>query len=541
MKEFERDIALSLLFAVNSPFNAFLILSLTPIILHLSDSYYIDELGSGKFGNVRAARLISNMHKRYAVKTISKELLGDQTLLLMREIDIFTQLDHPNIVKFFESYQDQQYFHIVMEYCSGGELLTRVAKRGYLGENEAKRIMRQALSAVRYIHEKGIVHRDLKLENFLFESENPDASLKLIDFGLSKRYDPTRQNLRTVLGTSHYIAPEVLLGKYTDKCDEWSLGVMMYIILSGNPPFEGANDAQILKAVADGQYSLEGPFWRKISAEAKDLISKLLEMDVNARWTAAQALEHSWFKDKEEEVKSLVDLKKESGRHEFVMRNLTQFHKQHKFKREALEVMVTQLKEEELQQLKDAFQFFDKKGTGEITIAELKQVMNEMGLNHTNALLEKIIKNVRLEDKDSIRYMEFLTAALDRKAYSNREMLWTAFKFFDVDSKNSISMENIKVVMARAGKMLAEPEIQELEQQFGGNNGRITFEEFCEFMIAEGLQNQEGNIPEEDDDGWHEVAMEKERDINDIKISEVRSQPKEEVKSQIKGIVLERK
>lgn len=445
----------------------------------------------------------------------------------MREVDIFIQLDHPNIVKFLEYYQDEHYFHIVMEFCSGGELLTKVEKLGRLKEPEAKKIMRQALSAVRYIHEKGIVHRDLKLDNFLFDTEGPDAILKLIDFGLSKRYDPNRQNLRTVLGTSHYIAPEVLLGKYTDKCDEWSLGIIMYIILSGYAPFDGDCDAQILKAVADAQYSLEGPFWGRISENAKDLISKLLEKDIDARWTAAQALEHDWFKH-DQAASEVFDLKRESGRHQFVMRNLTKFQQKNKFKREAMEVMITQLNEEELKRLKDAFQFFDKKGTGEITVAELKQVMNEMGLTHTNALLENIISNVHFENKDKIRYTEFLTAAIDRKAYANKEMLWTAFKFFDVDNKNSVSIDNIRDVMARVGKTLSEEEVQELMREIDfTNGGRVTFDEFCKFMVAEGINEQSIRFTEKDEDDteWHEIGLEKEREINEVKIQEMKTQP----------------
>lgn len=437
----------------------------------------------------------------------------------MREVDIFTTLDHPNIVKFYEQYSDEQFVHLVMEFCSGGELLDKITKDGHLSEEETKRIMAQAISAVKHLHEKGIVHRDLKLENFLLESDKPDAAIKLIDFGLAKRYDPVRQNLRTVVGTSYYVAPEVLKGKYNDKCDEWSLGVMMYIMLSGDPPFDGEDEPTIFKLVANGQYSLEGQLFQKCSQEAKDLLSKLLEKDAEKRYSASQALEHPWFK-----TGSKKGGERTIGSYTSVMNNLTKFQKQNKFKREAMGIMVSQLKEEDLKKLKDAFQFFDKTGAGEITVAQLNQVMSELGLAHTHEQIQHIVNNIQLEDKDTIRYTEFLTAAMDQKSYSNKEMLWTAFKFFDVDNKNSISTQNIKEVMARAGKKLSEEDMAEITKELDVlRNGRITFEDFCKMMNEEKIDPTEQQkiskgFKEEDIEWEDKIAVEKDRDINDVKI-----------------------
>lgn len=445
----------------------------------------------------------------------------------MREVDIFISLDHPNIVKLFENYQDEQFFHIVMEFCSGGELLEKISQLGSFTEDETRRIMAQSFSAVHYLHEKGIVHRDLKLENFLLENDQPDAAVKLIDFGLAKRYDPVRKNLRTIVGTPYYVAPEILEGNYNQLCDEWSLGVMMYIMLSGEPPFDGDDDVEIFKSVSKGEYSLDGEYLANVSAEAKDLLRKLLEKNVDKRISAAQALEHPWFKANAESKTQNI------GNYQRVMKNLTKFEKQNKFKREAMGLMVNQLRQDDLKKLKEAFQFFDKKGSGEITIAELKQVMSELGLAHTNEEIQKIVNNVQLEEKDHIRYHEFLTAAMDLKEYTNKEMLWMAFKFFDVDNKNSISTQNIKEVMARAGKMLTEEDIQEMTKELDIlRNGRLTFEEFCKMMEADHIDHTDKVSPEEYDHDvqWEDkIASEKERDINDVKIqgfneSKVKSQ-----------------
>ena len=487
---------------------------------------HLHGIGSGKFGNVRAARLIANPNKRFAIKTISKESLGEEKLLLLREVDIFTNLDHPNIVKFFEVYQDEQFFHIAMEFCSGGELLEKLSREEMFSEAETKRIMFQALSAVKHLHEKGIVHRDLKLENFLFENEKPDAAIKLIDFGLAKRYDPVRKNLRTVVGTPYYVSPELLTGNYNEKCDEWSLGVMMFIMLTGEPPFNGEDDAEIFKAVSNAQYSMEGEIFQRLSAECKDLLKKLLEKNVDKRISAAQALEHPWFK-KSPTTQDAEATKNNMGNYKNVMRNLSKFEKRSKFKREAMEVMVAQLKEDELKKLKDAFQFFDKNGSGEITIAELQQAIKELGLAHTNEEIQKILQNVQLGEKDKIRYTEFLTAAMDVKAYTNKEMLWTAFKFFDVDNKNSISTSNIKEVMARAGKKLTEEDVAEMTKELDIlRDGRLTFEEFCKMMEQEQVDPHEEIAPEEfnHDIQWEDkIAHEKDRELNDVRLLERKS------------------
>ena len=153
---------------------------------------------------------------------------------MARELEVIMKLDHPNIVRFYETYQDKKYLHIVMEYCSGGELLNRIIDKGNMNEDEARNIMKKIFSVIKYIHEKGVVHRDLKLENFLFSDKSEAAEIKLIDFGLSRTFDYSNTlRLDSVVGTPFYVAPEILTGNYDYRCDYWSLGVIMYILLSG--------------------------------------------------------------------------------------------------------------------------------------------------------------------------------------------------------------------------------------------------------------------------------------------------------------------
>ena len=160
--------------------------------------------------------------------------------------------------------------------------------------------MKQLLQCINYCHSKNIVHRDLKPENILLEANKNFDQIKIIDFGTSLTYDPKRP-LREKLGTPYYIAPEVLKKSYNEKCDLWSAGVLVYIILTGTPPFNGNSDAEIMKKVAAGKYSLDIPELSNASEKAKDFISKLLTVDPAKRISAEQALQHPFIVDLSED------------------------------------------------------------------------------------------------------------------------------------------------------------------------------------------------------------------------------------------------
>jgi calcium-dependent protein kinase len=198
-------------------------------------------LGSGISGVVRMVTHRATGVK-YAVKSLDLGLIetADGLHQLREEIFIMCQLDHPNIVRLEEVYESRSEIYLVQELCLGGELFDRLDEQPdyHYTERQCARIIKQLLSAVRYIHSKGIVHRDLKLENFLFSTTSPDSELKLIDFGLSKHFTHGQQHYEAV-GTPYTVAPEVLRGNYDEKCDVWAIGVITYLLLSGDPPFGG--------------------------------------------------------------------------------------------------------------------------------------------------------------------------------------------------------------------------------------------------------------------------------------------------------------
>jgi calcium-dependent protein kinase len=271
-------------------------------------------IGKGGFGRVYKVRhKLSNQYR--AMKIIQCKSLSDNiSSTINKEINILKNLDHPNIIKVYEFFQSEKYVYIINELCTGGELFDKIVDVKFFSENVASNIMRQLLSAVAYCHENGVIHRDLKPENILIEnSEEKDKDffhIKVIDFGTCEIFK--KKKLTEQIGTSFYIAPEVIKNSYNEKCDLWSCGVILYILLCGSPPFYGKNEKEIFKKIIEGNFTFRHKIWNKISNEAKNLVLKLLQVNPNKRLSAKEALEDIWFK-KNINMNSLENNKKSSN------------------------------------------------------------------------------------------------------------------------------------------------------------------------------------------------------------------------------------
>ena len=232
-----------------------------------------------------------------AVKIVFKKKLEDKDRVkLLGELAILKTIDHPNVLKLYEFFVDHKRYFLVTELCTGGELFDKIAEEQFFYEGDAANITKQILSAINYCHQHNVIHRDLKPENILLNNDTKDPQITLIDFGQAVRIDPS-SNLKEKSGTSYYIAPEVLMGSYNKECDLWSIGVILFIMLVGYPPFNGQNDEEITKRILKGNLSLEDEEWQGISDEAKDLVRKLLCYDPKQRITARDALNHPWIKE----------------------------------------------------------------------------------------------------------------------------------------------------------------------------------------------------------------------------------------------------
>ena len=225
---------------------------------------------------------------------------------LAREIMLLQEMDHDNIVKLIDVYEDADYVHLVTDLFEGGELFDRIVEEspndanGFpcIPEEEAARIVNGILEGVSYMHTRNIVHRDIKPENVLFESPAQGSKVKIADFGLSRKHFPRRNDppMTTVVGTSYYIAPEVLRGRYDGgSCDLWSVGVIAYVLLCGYPPFNGTNGDKVHQSVLRGRIRFPIGEWNDISADALDFVYRLLLKDPRRRMTMEQALTHPWM------------------------------------------------------------------------------------------------------------------------------------------------------------------------------------------------------------------------------------------------------
>ena len=254
----------------------------------LRDNYKIGKkLGEGGFGEVRLVKSIITGEAR-AVKYLKKDMLSvEDKQTIMNEVNTLANMDHPNIVRLYEFYDEPAYYCLVQEVCTGGELFDAIIKSGKFKEATARTLIKTLLSCINYCHGQGIVHRDLKPENILLEPDLDMNNMKIIDFGTAVPYDSKgKRGLKEILGTPFYIAPEVLSANYNEKCDIWSIGVITYMVLSGKAPFYGRTDADIYASVKRGKFEFTALSWKTVSVDAKDFITALLELDPKKRPSA---------------------------------------------------------------------------------------------------------------------------------------------------------------------------------------------------------------------------------------------------------------
>ncbi|XP_051149762.1 calcium-dependent protein kinase 11-like isoform X2 [Andrographis paniculata] len=339
----------------------------------LRDHYTLGKkLGQGQFGTTYQCKEKATGIE-YACKSIPKRklLCKEDYEDVWREIQIMHHLsEHPTVVRIKGTYEDNLFVHLVMELCAGGELFDRIIQRGHYTERKAAQLMKTIAGVVEACHSLGVMHRDFKPENFLFDTPDEDAKLKATDFGLSVFYKPG-QYLSEVVGSPYYVAPEVLHKHYGPEADVWSAGVILYILLSGVPPFWAETDNGIFKQILNGKVDLVSEPWPQISDSAKDLVRKMLERDPKKRISAHQVLCHPWIVDDN------VAPDKPLG--SAVLSRLKQFSAMNKLKKMALRVIAERLSEEEIGGLRQLFKMIDTDNSGTITFEELEKGLRKVG------------------------------------------------------------------------------------------------------------------------------------------------------------------
>ena len=444
----------------------------------------LEKIGSGSFGKVyRVNHIHSNQFR--AMKVISKETLQyqDDDKKFLKEIEVLSKIDHPNILKVFEYYQDNKSYYVITELCKGGELYEQIYELNHFSEKEAAIIMEQLLSAVMYIHSKGIVHRDLKPENILLENnkEKKNFYIKIIDFGTSNFFDKsTKLNLK--VGTPYYIAPEVLMKSYNDKCDIWSIGVILFILLSGTPPFNGNDEEDIMKNVLIGKYSMVGDEWQNISKEAKNLTQMLLTYDPEKRITAEQAWNHPWISKYTKSTQKF-----DNNQYNIPFENIKYFTSRKKFQQATIAFIVHQASTSEMmKELRRIFKEFDKNGDGQLSYEEIRAGFKMYFKNEQIAESEinKLIESIDLDKNKYIEYEEFLRVTVNLDLLMTDKNLKMAFDFFDKDKSGKLSHDEIKEAICKDFDAKDNEIIKDILKEIDTNgDGQIDFKEFKELMI----------------------------------------------------------
>ena len=486
---------------------------------------YLKTLGSGTYGTVKKVCLIKNPSTIRAMKIIPKENIieGVDNTKLIDEITILKKLDHPNIMKIYECYVDKDNFYILSDFCDQGDLLGKLEKLGKMNEIVVKFLMDQILNAVSYLHSKNVLHGDIKLENILlytasknsgrrFTSINIDINhlidlrkeinrtnsvtkrsrnyvndmlnyeIKLIDFGCSKYFvnKNKHQKLSGIIGSTLYCSPEVVDDLYDEKSDEWSCGVLMYILLCGEPPFQGKSEEEIFQKIKKCQYNFKPKEFNDVSNNCKDLIKKLLEPKKKKRIKASDALKHPFFTESFNPSLAMTENKDLS-----VLEKLIKYKKKTSKFHETMYAFICNnfIGIDEEKKLRAVFRYIDKEDKNALSKDALKKCLNEINIHLSDEEFNKIFKLLDANKSDFIEYQEFLRAACDKNALLSEDNLKNAFLALSGgEEKEFITGEDIKKFIFRDSVIKEEILIEYLEQFGMKKEEKINFEQFCDIM-----------------------------------------------------------
>ena len=487
----------------------------------------IKVIGEGAYGVVKKVCLKNDPDTLRAMKIIPKENIieNEDGTKFLDEIEILKNLEHPNIMKIYECFNDKENVYIVSEYCDEGDLLGKMEKLGKLNQIVVKLLMDQILNAIAYLHSNRIFHGDIKLENvmlyktslresrrfsrinkdlnrnkklqndiessfnkkkfvskksFNYIEDMNDYEVKLIDFGCSK-YLVTKKdnNLSGIVGTSIYCSPEVIDNLYDEKSDEWSCGILMYILLCGEPPFQGETEEEIFANIKKGKYSFSQPEFSNVSDNCKDLIRKLLEPNKKNRIKASEALKHPFFTENYNPNMAMVNNVDKN-----ILRKLLEI-KQLPSKFHALieaYLAFNFLKKDEEKKLRQVFRFIDHKNKNRLSKIDFEKTFKENGINATDEQIQNMVNVLDSDGNNSIEYQEFLRATCDPKDLYNDKNLKSAFDSLDSNKKGYIDADDIKNFIFKKKKVEEKRFLEYLKQIGMDLKSKLKFDHFADMM-----------------------------------------------------------
>jgi calcium-dependent protein kinase len=411
----------------------------------------------------------NSTHTQRSIKEFPKEFHKQ----LPSEIEILSKLSHQNITKTLEWFEDEKSYFIVTELIEGGTLLKVLGSLNKFTEKDAAEIMQQLFSITSYLFSKKIIFRNFKLDNIMIE-KGSQITVKLIDFELAAYFD--KGDLCEVIGSPFYMAPEVIQGSYSFEADIWSLGVIMFILLSGEYPFYSSNINEVFNLIKNGEYVFKKNKWFKTSREAQDLITKILNPNPKERPSVETCLNHDWFrlhiKHKQITSEEFADLRV----------NLCKFLSGNQLVKAFKAYLVYHFEANvNAGSLKLLFKKMDKNGDGRLSYEEVKDgfltYFNDHDIKNN---LDEIVSVMNANDNHYIDYDEFIRVFIDIKKIANEQHLKEAFDFFDIDKSGFISVDELKQILNTDGernKDVIEKIINDLDTN---DDKMISFEEMKE-------------------------------------------------------------
>ena len=415
----------------------------------------------------------------FAAKEIAKAG-GVETSALLKEVGLISSLDHANLVKLKEVYEEKKKFCIVQEMLKGGELFDFIVDSGTLNERIAAGVMRQILSAIAYCHANKVVLRNLKPENIMISrpcQKGEDVHVKLVDFAMATMVTGGRR-MHKIVGTELYTAPEVFEGNYTEMCDVWSAGCILFVMLTGELPFTGANSEAIRTEVTRGQIVMTSPVWSEITDEAKDLIRKMIEVNPDYRIRPSEALDHPW-------ITSHFHVSRSTSRALGIL-TLKKFQGEKKLKQALAGYIVDRFSSErDAGELRQIFETIDIDHSGKLSRGELIDGLSkQMPAEEAVDLVDSILKEADSDHSQTIDYSEFVAASSLQKQVLSRKMVETAFQVLDRDRNGKLSVKELMALLGEAVQGGEEALKLLIAQADTNKDGELSLAEFTELLLS---------------------------------------------------------
>ncbi|CAD7960401.1 unnamed protein product [Amoebophrya sp. A25] len=442
------------------------------------------KLGEGSFGLVYLVQDLASKQER-VLKVVNKAKSAMPPEELQLEIDTLKSLDHPHIIRLFEYFEDYNNIYIVMETAKGGELLDVIEsnyKAGYrLNEQWISVVYTQVLNAISYVHSRGIMHKDLKAENIMLLDDGNSATTPhavVIDLGLAEMFDKTTGKSKNIAGTPVTMAPEVWNQNFGPKCDVWSLGVVLWQLLSGKLPFI----ARSCKRKDWLAVLTQPPNWKRVdhaSAPAKQLLKSMLTVDDNVRPSCSDCLRFEWF----EHAPGMKDV--HLG--EDAMHELMKYHERSDLEKVVRMQVASQLSANKLPKLNAIFKKYDTDNNGTLSIDELVGALQELGVEPS--VCKRAAEALDLDNSGYVEYTEFVAGCLSFFDNQLDQMLWKAFQQIDKDNSGSLTLDEIGELMSKGTELglgNVSPDESQIKAMISkmdlNHDGKVDWDEFKRFF-----------------------------------------------------------